>query len=288
MITTADMPLTIVDVLVAKKSVLEKKRPAFEKLAKMWLTANAEVQNQGKYEWAVKAYKEAFHDEGKTSDLIDGLMSFRLCTYGDNVNFFGLNPHYTGITGRDIYNKMALVYENGYGNHLTNVTPWTTDDPNRPGASNSSIIAAISGEMTGELHAAEPQFSFAPISQESSQAMTPVIKKSMTVNFDVNSSKLSPSEKRAIRSFIGTTANEFSRMRIRIEGNTDITGPRDYNIRLSKDRAQAVADYLVSEYNFDPNRFVIVGNGPDKPIASNDTEAGKAQNRRTDFEFLAE
>ena len=76
-------------------------------------------------------------------------------------------------------------------------------------------------------------------------------------------------------------------MRIRIEGNTDITGSRDLNVKLSKERAQAVADYLVSEYNFDPNRFVIVGNGPDKPIASNDTEAGRAKNRRTDFEFLS-
>ena len=281
LITTADMPLTIVDVLVAKKSTLEKKRPAFEKLAKMWLTANAEVQNQGRYDWAARAYKTAFDDPSKVSDLIEGLKAFRFCTFGDNYSFFGLNPDYTGITGGDIYNKMARVYKNGYGNHLTNVTPWKM-------ASNSSIIEAIREEMTGELHTAEPQFSFVPISQESSQAMTPVIKKSMTVNFDVNSAKLSPEEKRAIRSFIGTTANEFSRMRIRIEGNTDSTGPRELNIRLSKERAQAVADYLVSEYNFDPNRFVIVGNGPDKPVASNNTESGRAQNRRTDFEFLTE
>jgi len=34
------------------------------------------------------------------------------------------------------------------------------------------------------------------------------------------------------------------------------------------------------------NRFVIVGNGPDKPVASNNTEAGKAKNRRTDFELI--
>ena len=279
--TTANMPLAIVDVLVAKKSVLEKKRPAFEKLAKMWLTANAEVQNQGRYDWAARAYKEAFDDPSSVQDLVKGLMSFRFCTYGDNVNFFGLNPDYTGTTGSDIYNKMARVYKNGYENHLKNVTPWKQ-------ASNSSIIEAISGEMTGELHAAEPQISFLPISKESAKAMTPVIKRSMTVNFDVNSSKLSPQEQNAIRSFIGTTAKEFAGMRIRIEGNTDSTGPHDYNVRLSRDRAQAVKDYLVSEYGFDPDRFVVEGNGPDKPVASNNTEEGRAQNRRTDFEFLSE
>ena len=49
---------------------------------------------------------------------------------------------------------------------------------------------------------------------------------------------------------------------------------------------QAVADYLVSKYGFDSHRFVVVGNGPRKPVASNDTESGRARNRRTDFELL--
>jgi len=47
-----------------------------------------------------------------------------------------------------------------------------------------------------------------------------------------------------------------------------------------------VADYLVSKYGFDSHRFVVVGNGPRKPVASNDTESGRARNRRTDFELL--
>lgn len=280
LITTADMPNTIVDVFVAKKSTLEKKKAAFEKLAKAWLTANAEVQNQDKYQWAAEWYKKAFSAEDPINDLVDGLKSFRFNTLGDNLNFFGLNPEYTGITGADIYNKMARVYKNGYGNQLKNVTPWKQ-------ASNSSIVEAIKSDMTEELHKAEGQFKFVATTPEATQSATPVITKHMTVNFAVNSAKLAPEEQRAIRSFIGTTANEFARMRIRIEGNTDNTGFRDLNVKLSKERAQAVADYLVSEYNFDPNRFVIVGNGPDKPIASNDTEAGRAKNRRTDFEFLS-
>lgn len=279
LITTADMPYTIVDVLVAKRSTLEKKREAFENLVKAWLTANAEVENQGKYQWAAEGYKKAFNAEDPISDLVEGLKSFRFMTYGDNQNFFGLNPEYTGITGGDIYNKMARVYKNGYGNHLKNVTAWSN-------ASNSSLIEGVAGDMKGDLHKSEGQFAFTATTPEAVKSVTPVMTKRMTVNFAVNSSKLTLEEKRAIRSFIGSTANEFSRMRIRIEGNTDNTGSRELNIRLSKQRAQAVADYLVSEYGFDPNRFVIVGNGPDKPIATNETETGRAQNRRTDFEFL--
>jgi NitT/TauT family transport system substrate-binding protein len=277
LITTAEMPNTIVDVFVAKKSTLEKKKDAFMKLAKAWLTANAEVQNQDKYEWAATEYKKAFQSEDKLNDLIDGLKSFRFTTYGDNLNFFGLNPEYTGITGSDIYNKMARVYKNGYGNNLKNVTPWNK-------ASNTSIIEGLSG-MDDEIHAGEGKFTFTAATEETKTAPA-IMTKRMTVNFAVNSARLAPEEERSIRSFIGSTANEFAGMRIRIEGNTDITGSRELNIKLSKERAQAVADYLISEYRFDPNRFIIVGNGPDKPIASNDTEAGRAKNRRTDFEFL--
>jgi len=83
-------------------------------------------------------------------------------------------------------------------------------------------------------------------------------------------------------------ANAFSNARIRIEGNTDTDGSRASNIALSKKRARAVADYLIKEYNMPANRFVVVGNGPDKPVASNDSAAGKSKNRRTDFELVSE
>ena len=60
------------------------------------------------------------------------------------------------------------------------------------------------------------------------------------------------------------------------------------NKALSEKRARAVADYLISTYNMPRNRFIIVGNGPDKPVGSNDTEEGKSKNRRTDFEIVGE
>ena len=50
-------------------------------------------------------------------------------------------------------------------------------------------------------------------------------------------------------------------------------------------RADAVTQFLVSK-GFDRNKFDVVGHGPDKPIASNDTDAGRAKNRRTDFEVI--
>jgi NitT/TauT family transport system substrate-binding protein len=89
-----------------------------------------------------------------------------------------------------------------------------------------------------------------------------------------------------IENQLGQLAVEFAGMRVRIEGNTDNVGAADMNRELSRKRAKSVADFLVKTYNFDPNRFIIVGNGPDKPVATNNTEEGRAANRRTEFQLL--
>jgi NitT/TauT family transport system substrate-binding protein len=83
-------------------------------------------------------------------------------------------------------------------------------------------------------------------------------------------------------------AKAFANARIRIEGNTGNVGSRASNIALSQKRAESVRDYLVSEHSMPRNRFIVTGNGPDKPVASNDTEGGRAKNRRTDFELVRE
>jgi outer membrane protein OmpA-like peptidoglycan-associated protein len=71
-------------------------------------------------------------------------------------------------------------------------------------------------------------------------------------------------------------------MNIEIQGHTDKTGKRQNNIRLSRKRAEAVKQYLV-ELGLSPGTLTAVGFGPDHPVASNRTQAGRAQNRRIDF-----
>jgi len=74
---------------------------------------------------------------------------------------------------------------------------------------------------------------------------------------------------------------------IRIEGHTDATGDAETNLEISARRANAVLDALVS-LGVDPERFTASGMGEDFPIASNDTEEGRAQNRRVDVILLDE
>jgi len=72
-----------------------------------------------------------------------------------------------------------------------------------------------------------------------------------------------------------------------IIGHTDSTGNAEYNMGLSKRRAQAVADYLVST-GVDASKLRVTGRGKNAPIASNDTEEGRALNRRVDIIVVAE
>jgi OOP family OmpA-OmpF porin len=71
-------------------------------------------------------------------------------------------------------------------------------------------------------------------------------------------------------------------LKIEIQGHTDSTGARDYNLKLSERRANSVKSYLVL-YGIDPARMTSKGYGPDNPVSSNDTEEGRALNRRVEL-----
>jgi OOP family OmpA-OmpF porin len=72
----------------------------------------------------------------------------------------------------------------------------------------------------------------------------------------------------------------FSDLQVDVEGHTDSVGPEDYNQQLSQRRAQAVVDMLVNQYGIAATRLEPKGYGESKPVASNDTEEGRAENRR--------
>ncbi len=71
-------------------------------------------------------------------------------------------------------------------------------------------------------------------------------------------------------------------LKIEIVGHTDNTGSFEFNKKLSLERAKAVRDYLVKKFNLKPENFIIRGAGPSEPIAPNDTEEGRARNRRVE------
>lgn len=73
-----------------------------------------------------------------------------------------------------------------------------------------------------------------------------------------------------------------SKVNIEIQGHTDNVGNTLQNEKLSLERAKAVYNYLISN-KIDPERLSYKGFGKNKPLAANDTEEGRKQNRRTSF-----
>ncbi len=69
---------------------------------------------------------------------------------------------------------------------------------------------------------------------------------------------------------------------LKLAGHTDITGSRELNLRLSKERAESIKAYLVSQ-GANASRIEATGYGPDQPIATNKTAEGRQQNRRVEF-----
>lgn len=116
-------------------------------------------------------------------------------------------------------------------------------------------------------------------------AAAPILTKTVSVFFPTGSSTLDENAKAVLDLQVVELAATFGSSYLRIAGNTDNVGSRDANTRLSRGRAEAVASYLVTR-GFDRDKFQVTGNGPDKPVASNESEEGRARNRRTDFEVI--
>lgn len=102
--------------------------------------------------------------------------------------------------------------------------------------------------------------------------------------FANNSTRILPESEAALND-LKTFLTENPQLRIRIVGHTDNVGSDQFNIKLSEGRAQSVKDALIKR-GVDPERIETLGMGKRQPIATNDTEEGRAQNRRVELVIL--
>jgi len=85
---------------------------------------------------------------------------------------------------------------------------------------------------------------------------------------------------------VALVLRDYPAMKVSVEGHTDSVGPEAMNMKLSQARADAVKGYLVKK-GVAEERLESIGFGPTKPIASNKTEQGRTQNRRTEFRIVS-
>lgn len=102
-------------------------------------------------------------------------------------------------------------------------------------------------------------------------------------NFEIGSAELNDDTLAILPIALGIMVRDPS-LGIVIEGHTDSTGDAAFNLQLSERRAEAVADWLTAA-GVDATRIRAVGFGESEPIADNSTSAGRALNRRVEFEF---
>ena len=100
--------------------------------------------------------------------------------------------------------------------------------------------------------------------------------------FDVNSDKIKPTSYGTLKQ-IAAVLSENADVKVKIIGHTDSDGKDDANLELSKKRAAAVKQALVSEFSIDGDRIQTDGAGETKPVVENNTPENKAQNRRVEF-----
>lgn len=99
------------------------------------------------------------------------------------------------------------------------------------------------------------------------------------IHFDFDQAVLKPESRSALQE-IAALLTENPELRVYIVGHTDNAGTYEHNLELSRRRATAVVEALAGEFGIDGGRLMPVGVGPVAPVASNESEAGREQNRR--------
>jgi NitT/TauT family transport system substrate-binding protein len=268
----------ISDIFFAKEEVLKARHDDFVKLTEGWLNYAAMINTvPAAKDKAAKILAAGLNlSEDYCLGAIDNV---RLTTLGDNVNFFNLNGNFTGVKGEDIYTKTGRLYQK-YGIIKGSFPDWRS-------VVDLSIIREVveRGHLTGNMHAAEAVETFERPTEKMASAPAMATKR-VTINFATGSWALDENTMRILDLQAADALRVMAGMRVRITGNTDNVGDYQMNMQLSHKRAEAVADYLTRTYKFDRNRFVVVGKGPDNPVADNDTPDGRAKNRRTDIELF--
>ena len=102
-----------------------------------------------------------------------------------------------------------------------------------------------------------------------------------SLNFPVNRSYLR-GENYPVLGKVANVIKGFNNPSVVVEGHTDSDGSKEQNNRLSAERSKTVSNYFISSGAIEPEKIKTVGFGSERPLASNKTAKGKAQNRRVD------
>ena len=257
----------IADILVVSDRFAAKHPQTLLKFAQGWLEGVEFVKNQ-----PARAYNMigAVKDFNIPSDLAKTMLGgVKLADYADNKSFMGTkggNSDYINIfsMAQDMYRELRVI------KHTNNAE--------------DSLDRRYVEKLGGNFSQASSE---APIEyKEPAKGATPIATQHRSIYFDPDSARMSL-DSRAVVDEVGSQMRAYENTVVDIEGNTDSTGSRPHNMQLSRQRAEAVKQYLMQKYGFPGARLRTAGNGPDKPLDNNATPEGREKNRRTDIKMFA-
>lgn len=165
---------------------------------------------------------------------------------------------------------------------VNNLESTPSDWERAAGAGGGGVAGAIIGALIGwnVCHDEEPAPVAAPAEPAPPPSGTEIVEIQGT-HFAFDSARLT-SEGEAILDEAVSVLNRHPSITVRAEGHTDSIGSEAYNMQLGQRRADSVRDYLVSQ-GISSSRITARSFGESVPAASNDTESGRAQNRRVEL-----
>ncbi len=265
LVSTTAATNVIADTLVARQEIVDKYPKTVQDFVAGWFDAISVMKEdpQGTNQIVATALK-------LTPDDVSGMLSgLKLTPWADNAQFYGLagpKPYFDTL-----FNGAFVIWrKKGVVTKTVDAKDWR----------DSRFVAALADAYRGQK--VEESFAFKDKPKVTDRA---IINKSLSIHFTTNSDEIMPGSYFTLDS-LGETMLAFGNTYLQIEGNTDSRGSDAANLTLSQRRAEAVKKYLVQNFNIPPERFIAIGRGETNPVASNETEDGRALNRRTDIKVV--
>jgi NitT/TauT family transport system substrate-binding protein len=273
--TSKEANHVIADILVVSDDFAKRNPRLLENFALGWLEGVRFIKEQPVRAYGLIGTIREFGIPTETARImLDGV---QLSDLPENEAFFRISTQGQSDYGR-IFHEAQTMYagERVIRNAISNPEP------------------TASRELLNRLSEREPHPPPPPPPPEPPTRIRPcpplhpsnsvISRQPIRLYFNINSA-IMPFDSFAKIKDLGSRQAGFENIMLRIEGNTDSSGPIVWNRELSRQRADVVARYLVEHFNRSPNGICTVGNGPDHPDPENDesTEEGRSGNRRTDI-----
>lgn len=269
LVSTAAATNVIADCLVARQDVIDKGPTTLRDFVHGWFDGVDMIAKDpsGSYAVTAKALKLGPDD---ISGMLSGL---KLTPFADNALFFGLTGAGEHAQFRTLFDTAFIVWrKEGVISKVVDSKDYV----------DTRFVAALADQYQGQK-VVEP-FRFDPKEAKNPQARA-IVNKSLSIYFTPGSDEIMNGSYFTLDS-LGDTMTAFGNTFLRIEGNTDIKGSKSLNKTLSQKRADSVKKYLEEHFNIPDARFQTIGHGAENPVASNETEAGRQLNRRTDIKVV--